>query len=100
MNYKKINKETVLNHLQRHIDCDGITILHSAKSIATGLKTSVYQARKFLKQLESEGFIKYTSRILCSPEYESGICYCDNHLPEWGYEPTQKLRGYGLSVNQ
>jgi len=99
MSYTKINKEMVLDHLKANIHCDGIDIYHSARSVARGLKTSKYQARKQLKLLESEGFIKYTSRTFCMPDYESGECYCENHLPEWGYAPTLKLRKHEQHCN-
>ncbi len=84
--YKKITKEDVLDLITNNrLDIDFNEIMFSASIVATLLKTSLYQARKYLRELERENKIYYDKvQIGCDRDYR-GYCTCDNHLPIWGY---------------
>jgi hypothetical protein len=92
--YKKITKKDVLDLITNNrLDIDFNEIMFSASIVATLLKTSLYQARKYLRELEKENKICYGKvQISCNRDY-SGYCTCDNHLPKWGY----RLEGNKIS---
>jgi hypothetical protein len=94
--YKKITKEDVLDLIvNNRLDIDFYEIMFSASLVAKMLETSIYQARKYLRELERENKIYYDKvQIGCDWDYEGGYCTCDNHLPIWGYRlvATKKER--------
>ena len=82
--YEKITKEDVLNIL---VKCavDELKSGHGLMNvinIASLLKTSKYQVRKYTKELRNEGLIK----LICE------FFYSDEELypPYWGYVLTEK----------
>ena len=85
MKYKKINKDKLYNFMLKYKYAGFIEIIHSPKWLANGLKTSRYQVNKYIKELLKNNLIEYKTRLLCLKDYESGLCYCENHLPEQGY---------------
>jgi hypothetical protein len=64
MKYKKINKEMVFQFMKTNrYTIDFYEVLYSARLIAQLLKTSVYQARKCLRQLKDEYKIEYQCQV-------------------------------------
>ena len=90
--YKIIDKTQVLEFMIKNsLTADFYEILHTSKFIAKQLKTSRYQSLKYLRELKNEGKILYKSVIYCQPDYETGDCYCENHLPVFGYIVNKKF---------
>lgn len=64
MKYTKINSDDVFNYMKDHeLTVDFYTVYHSSKMVAKYLNTSVYQARKCLKELVYLDKIKYGNTV-------------------------------------
>jgi hypothetical protein len=82
-----VTKDDVLKFMETNNTCDGYPILFTTRWIAHRFNITKYRARKLIKMIEAEGHIKYGKLHLpCDKDYESGDCYCENHLPIWGYD--------------
>jgi len=90
--YSKITKEEVLSLMNgNRLTVDFYDVMFSIGMIADSLNSSKYQVSKIMNELRSEGLIYYGSYSgMCQPDYESGDCYCDNHLPVWGWRLNKK----------
>lgn len=93
MKYLKIDKD-VLFFLMCEIDVDIMNAGYpiSIPNCAELLKTSKYQVRKYMKELEKEGLVKsvciyYDGR----PDYETGELWDDARIMK-GWELTEKGR--------
>lgn len=85
MIYRKITKNELYDFIAKHRFIDFIEVVHSPKWLARHLKTSRYRVNKYIKELLKDNLIEYVTRIMCDKDYESGLCYCENHLPEQRY---------------
>jgi response regulator of citrate/malate metabolism len=64
MKYNKITKDQLFRFMiDNRLTADFYEILFSAKKISKYMNTSVYQARKYLRELSNEGKIKYECQI-------------------------------------
>ena len=60
--------------------------IFTPKMLNERLGMSKYKARILLKLLKDDGLVEYRAhKSPCDYDYEHGCCYCDNHLPIWGY---------------
>lgn len=86
-------EETVLNQMREHSCYDGIMTPYSAKWVSKRYEITKYKAGKILNSLKDKGLIEYTHFAPpCDYEYEAQTCYCDNHLPYWGYTVIKQLQ--------
>lgn len=89
--YTIITKDDVLKLIKnKRLDIDFYQVMFSASLVAKSLNTSIYQAKKYLKELEKDEIIYYGSASIgCDWDYEGQYCTCENHLPIWGYRLTE-----------
>lgn len=84
MKYNKITKEQLFQFMiENRLTADFYEMIFTSKFIASRLKTSVYQVRKYLKELVNDGLIKYECKIMYDYGEYRQIEYTS--APYWGY---------------
>ncbi len=105
--YNKISKNDIIELLKRKSKrtiggfYDYITF--RTKSIEKDLKTSYYQANKYITQLKKEGLLIYTYSYYgchCNPNESVPWCECEPEPPFWFYRTTDKFNIYITNIKQ
>lgn len=88
MKYEKITKERVLDvFISIEFSWDGIGCIN-IKNTASLLKTSVYQVKKYVKELKKENFVELI--MIDINNYHDNES--DLYPPYWGYRITEGFK--------